>query len=73
MRPKIMEEVEALRGINSVAIKEAMKRKKSCRSVLCIFSTRNCLSSRCHISIPCGTTQEPIEEAEKDYREIYVP
>ena len=67
MRPKIMEEVEALRGINSVAIKEAHEAGRKVVGQYCVFSPQEIALAADAISVSlCGTTQEPIEEAEKE-------
>lgn len=67
MRPNIMEEVEALRGINSVAIKEAHEAGRKVVGQYCVFSPQEIALAADAISVTlCGTTQEPIEEAEKE-------
>ena len=67
MRPKIMEEVEGLRGINSVKIKEAHEAGKKVVGMYCVFSPQEIALAANAISVTlCGTTQEPIEEAEKE-------
>lgn len=74
MRPKVMEEVEALRGVNSVKIKEAHEAGKKVVGMYCVFSPQEIALAADAISVTlCGTTQEPIEEAEKSYHETYVP
>ncbi|GFN36848.1 double-cubane-cluster-containing anaerobic reductase [Tepidimicrobium xylanilyticum] len=66
MRPKIMEEVEALRGVNSVKIKEAHEAGKKVVGMYCVFSPQEIALAADAISVTlCGTTQDPIEEAEK--------
>ena len=66
MRPKVMEEVEALRGVNSVKIKEAHEAGKKVVGMYCVFSPQEIALAADAISVTlCGTTQEPIEEAEK--------
>lgn len=67
MRPKTMEEVEGLRGINSVKIKEAHEAGKKVVGMYCVFSPQEIALAANAISVSlCGTTQEPIEEAEKE-------
>lgn len=67
MRPKIMEEVEALRGVNSVAIKEAHEAGRKVVGQYCVFSPQELALAADAISVTlCGTTQAPIEEAEKE-------
>jgi benzoyl-CoA reductase/2-hydroxyglutaryl-CoA dehydratase subunit BcrC/BadD/HgdB len=66
MRPKVMEEVEALRGINSVKIKEAHEEGKKIVGMYCVFSPSEIALAADAISVTlCGTSQDPIEEAEK--------
>lgn len=66
MRPKIMEEVEALRGVNSVRVKEAHEAGKKIVGMYCVFSPSEIALAADAIPVSlCGTTQEPIEEAEK--------
>jgi benzoyl-CoA reductase/2-hydroxyglutaryl-CoA dehydratase subunit BcrC/BadD/HgdB len=67
MRPKTMEEIEALKGLNSVAIKEAHESGKKVVGQYCVFSPQEIALAADAISVTlCGTTQEPIEEAEKE-------
>lgn len=67
MRPKIMEEIEALKSLNSVAIKEAHESGKKVVGQYCVFSPQEIALAADAISVTlCGTTQEPIEEAEKE-------
>ncbi|KAB3534817.1 2-hydroxyacyl-CoA dehydratase [Alkaliphilus pronyensis] len=67
MRPAIMEEVEALRGINSVKIKEASEAGKKVVGMYCVFSPQEIAMAADAITVTlCGTKQEPIEEAEKE-------
>ena len=66
MRPKVMEEVEALRGINSVKIKEAHEEGRKIVGMYCVFSPSEIALAADAISVTlCGTSQDPIEEAEK--------
>lgn len=61
-----MEEVEALRGVNSVKIKEAHEAGKKVVGMYCVFSPQEIALAADAISVTlCGTTQDPIEEAEK--------
>lgn len=67
MRPKIMEEVEELRGVNSVKIKEAHEAGKKVVGMYCVFSPSEIALAADAISVTlCGTTQEPVEAAERD-------
>ena len=67
MRPKVMEEVEALRGVNSAKIKEAHEAGKKVVGMYCVFSPSEIALAADAITVSlCGTTQEPIEEAEKE-------
>lgn len=67
MRPLIMEEVEALRGVNSVKIKEAHEAGKKVVGMYCVFSPSEIALAADAISVTlCGTTQGPIEDAEKE-------
>lgn len=67
MRPSIMEEVEGLRGVNSVRIKEAHEAGKKVVGMYCVFSPSEIALAADAISVTlCGTIQDPIEEAEKE-------
>lgn len=67
MRPMIMEEVEALRGVNSVKIKEAHEAGRKVVGMYCVFSPSEIALAADAISVTlCGTTQAPIEAAEKE-------
>lgn len=67
MRPAIMEEVEALRGVNSVKIKEASEAGKKVVGMYCVFSPQEIALAADAITVTlCGTKQEPIEDAEKE-------
>src|SRR5699024_5296769 len=67
MRPEIMEEVEGLRGVNSVKIKEAHEQGKKVVGMYCVFSPAEIALAADAISVTlCGTTQEPVEAAERD-------
>lgn len=67
MRPKLMEEIEGLRGVNSVNIKEAHEAGKKVVGMYCVFSPSEIALAADAISVTlCGTTQEPIEAAERD-------
>jgi benzoyl-CoA reductase/2-hydroxyglutaryl-CoA dehydratase subunit BcrC/BadD/HgdB len=67
MRPAIMEDVEALRGINSVKIKEASEAGKKVVGMYCVFSPQEIALAADAITVTlCGTKQEPIEDAEKE-------
>ena len=67
MRPKLMEQIEGLRGENSVKIKEAHEAGKKVVGMYCVFSPSEIALAADAISVTlCGTTQEPIEAAERD-------
>lgn len=67
LRPKLMEEVEALRGENSVKIKEAHQNGQKIVGMYCVFSPSEIAMAAGAIPVTlCGTTQEPIEEAERE-------
>lgn len=67
MRPAIMEQVEGLRGVNSVKIKEASEAGKKIVGMYCVFSPQEIALAADAISVTlCGTKQEPIEDAEKE-------
>lgn len=67
MRPKLMEEIEELRGINSVKIKEAHENGEKVVGMYCVFSPSEIAIAAGAIPVTlCGTTQEPIEAAERE-------
>ena len=67
MRPKIMEEVEGLRGINSLNIKEAHEAGRKVVGMYCIFSPQEISLAADAISVTlCGTTQAPVGDAERE-------
>ncbi len=67
MRPTVMEEVEALRGVNSVKVKEAHEAGRKIVGMYCVFSPSEIALAANAISVSlCGTSQDPIEEAEKE-------
>ncbi|KXZ40413.1 Benzoyl-CoA reductase/2-hydroxyglutaryl-CoA dehydratase subunit, BcrC/BadD/HgdB [Alkalithermobacter thermoalcaliphilus JW-YL-7 = DSM 7308] len=67
MRPKLMEKVEELRGINAVKVKEASEQGKKVVGMYCVFSPQEIALAAGAIAVTlCGTKQEPIEDAEKD-------
>ncbi|MGO1468451.1 MAG: double-cubane-cluster-containing anaerobic reductase [Tissierella sp.] len=67
MRPKLMEEIEALRGLNSVKIKEAHENGEKVVGMYCVFSPSEIAIAAGAIPVTlCGTTQEPIEAAERE-------
>lgn len=67
MRPEVMQEVEALRGVNSVKIKEAHEAGKKVVGMYCVFSPQEIALAADAISVTlCGTAQAPIEDAEKE-------
>lgn len=67
MRPLLMEEIESLRGVNSVKIKEAHEAGKKVVGMYCMFSPSEIALAADAISVSlCGTAQGPIEDAEKE-------
>ena len=67
MRPIVMEEVETLRGVNSVKVKEAHEAGRKIVGMYCVFSPSEIALAADAISVSlCGTSQDPIEEAEKE-------
>ena len=62
-----MNEIEELRGVNSVKIKEAHEAGKKVVGMYCVFSPSEIALAADAISVTlCGTTQPPIEAAEKE-------
>lgn len=62
-----MEEVEALKGENSVKIKEAHQDGEKIVGMYCIYSPSEIAIAAGAIPVTlCGTTQEPIEAAERE-------
>lgn len=62
-----MEEVEELRGVNSVKVKEAHESGKKVVGMYCVFSPSEIALAADAIPVTlCGTTQEPVEAAEKE-------
>lgn len=62
-----MQEVEALRGVNSVKVKEASEAGKKVVGMYCVFSPQEIALAADAITVTlCGTKQEPIEDAEKE-------
>lgn len=67
MRPKLMEKVEELRSVNSVKIKEESESGKKVVGMYCVFSPQEIALAADAISVTlCGTSQAPIEDAEKE-------
>lgn len=67
MRPETMTEVEALRSVNSVKIKEASEAGKKIVGMYCVFSPQEIALAADAITVTlCGTSQAPIEDAEKE-------
>lgn len=62
-----MTEIEGLRGVNSVKIKEAHEAGKKVVGMYCVFSPQEIALAADAISVTlCGTSNDPIEEAEKE-------
>lgn len=67
LRPETMKEIEGLKGINSVKVKEAHERGKRVVGMYCVFSPAEIALAADAINVTlCGTTHEPIEAAERD-------
>lgn len=67
MRPAIMEEVDALRGVNSVKVKEAKEANQKVVGMYCVFSPSEIALAAGAIPVTlCGTSPAPIEAAEKE-------
>ncbi len=67
MRPVTMEEIEGLRGLNSVKVKEAHEEGKKVVGMYCMFSPSEIAIAAGAIPVTlCGTAQAPIEDAEKE-------
>lgn len=67
MRPKVMEEVEGLREVNGIGIKHAHDAGQKVVGMYCVFSPSEIAMAAGAIPVTlCGTTQEPIEAAEKE-------
>lgn len=67
MRPKIMEEIEELRDVNYSKIKEASEAGQKVVGMYCIYSPQEIILAADAISVTlCGTTQEPVEHAERE-------
>jgi len=67
MRPKSMELIENLRGENSVKIKEAHESGRKVVGMYCAFSPSEIAVAAGAIAVSlCGTSQAPIEAAERD-------
>lgn len=62
-----MKEIEELRGVNSVKVKEAHEEGKKVVGMYCVFSPSEIALAADAIPVTlCGTTQEPVEAAEKE-------
>lgn len=66
MRPETMKRVDELRGENAIAIKEARERGEKVVGMYCMYSPQEiALASGAKAVSLCGTSNNPIEEAEK--------
>jgi len=66
MRPSLMKQVEELRGVNSVKIKEASEQGKKVVGTYCVFSPHEIAMAADAIPVTlCGTKEEPIAAAEE--------
>ncbi|NLY72601.1 MAG: 2-hydroxyacyl-CoA dehydratase [Tissierellia bacterium] len=66
MRPKTMSKVDELRGANAIAIKEAKEKGEKVVGMYCMFSPQElALAAGARAVSLCGTSNNPIEEAEK--------
>lgn len=67
MRPSIMEQIEAMKGLNSLRAKEAHEAGKKIVGMYCAFSPSEIVLAAGAIPVSlCGTSPVPIEAAEKD-------
>ena len=67
MRPEVMDKIEELRGINSLNIKEAHEAGKKIVGLYCIFSPQEIPLAADAIPVSlCGTTQDPVGDAERE-------
>ena len=66
MRPNLMTQVEELRGVNSVKIKEASEQGRKVVGSYCVFSPQEIALAADAIPVTlCGTKEEPIAAAEE--------
>ncbi|SMP60329.1 double-cubane-cluster-containing anaerobic reductase [Anoxynatronum buryatiense] len=66
-RPAMMEKIEELRGINSVKIKEASEAGRKIVGMYCVFSPQEIALAAGAIPVSlCGTSNDPVEAAEKE-------
>lgn len=66
MRPNLMKEVEELRGVNSVKVKEASEQGRKVVGSYCVFSPHEIAMAADAIPVTlCGTKEEPIAAAEE--------
>ena len=67
MRAKMMEKVEELKGINSVGVKEASEKGTKIVGMYCMYSPQEIAMAAGAIPVSlCGTSNDPIEAAERD-------
>ena len=66
-RPAMMEKIEELRGVNSVKIKEASEAGQKVVGMYCVFSPQEIAMAAGAIPVSlCGTSNDPVEAAEKE-------
>ncbi len=66
MRPKLMEKVEELKGINSVGVKAAHENGKKVVGMYCMFSPQEIALAADAVAVSlCGTSNAPVEDAEQ--------
>lgn len=66
MRPVMMEKIEALKGINSVGVKEASESGKKVVGMYCMFSPQEIALAADAVAVSlCGTSNNPVEDAEQ--------
>ncbi|MEN1760558.1 double-cubane-cluster-containing anaerobic reductase [Anoxynatronum sibiricum] len=66
-RPAMMEKIEELRGVNSVKIKEASEAGRKIVGMYCVFSPQEIALAAGAIPVSlCGTSNDPVEAAEKE-------
>lgn len=66
MRPEMMKQVEELRGVNAVKVKEAKEKGQKVVGTYCVFSPHEIAMAADAIPVTlCGTKEEPIAAAEE--------
>lgn len=66
MRAKMMDKIEELKGINSVGVKEAHESGKKVVGMYCMFSPQEIALAADAVAVSlCGTSNNPVEDAEQ--------